>query len=129
MEIFELIDILEELGIEPGALGPASTLGADAGMDSQEIVELRDRLNRQLVFSLTERSLKNASTLEGVLALVSQQLSSQPTSAATQVNPGAAATSTPTTPSTDFEGHCEASLIIDRSADAVYEALFDLTQW
>ncbi len=110
MELSDLIDILEEFGIETQQLVLTSTLGADAGMDSQEIVELRDTLNRQFAIALPERSLKKASTLENVLNLVRESQRAKATSP-------------------DFAGRCETSLIIGRSVEVVYDALFDLSKW
>lgn len=139
MYIKDIISVLEELSIDTAELYAESTLGADAQLDSQEIVELRDQLNCRFGIRIPERALKKASTLADaaqlVADLVAAKAASQPPAApepaapatlpmakVSAIVPAAAAGS-------QFEGSCSTKVLIERPRDVVYGALLNAAAW
>ena len=121
MYIKEIISVLEELSIDTAELYAASTFGSDAQLDSQEIVEVRDHLNRKFGIRIPERALKKTSTIGDAAQLVSDLVAAK---AGANPTPAPAAGAAP-----QFEGTCGTKAVIDRPLDVVYDALLDVAAW
>jgi acyl carrier protein len=103
------IDTLRAMDLDVDGVEESWRLGADLGMDSQEIVDLRGRLNARFGVKLPERSLKKATTVAEAVALIE-------------------ALATPPAP-VERRGACEAKTVIRASAADAYGALFQLAGW
>jgi acyl carrier protein len=108
MTINDILNILDELGVECDELSAGSTLGDDAAMDSQEIVELRGLIVERFGLSIPKKALSKKSTVADVLK------------AAEEAKAG---------PTPAFDGTLETSLEINCNVDTAYRALFELAGW
>lgn len=114
MDVSKVIAVMNMLEIDTEGLTPESRLGPDAGMDSQELVELRGLLNQEYGLRLPAGSMKKASTLADVARLMrEQQEATRPTAPAKE----------------GFAYSCETRELISRDVPAVYEALFRMDRW
>jgi acyl carrier protein len=103
------VDTLRAMDLDADGVEGSFRLGADLGMDSQEIVDLRGRLNTRFGIKIPERALKKATTVTEAVALIESL----------------------TAPAAPVErrGTCEAKAIIRASAAEAYQALFKLEAW
>lgn len=113
MELSKILGAMQKLDIDTTGLGPESKLGSDAGMDSQEIVELQELLANEFKIRLPANRLKKTSTLGDVMKLVREQMT---ISTSLQKGDGCVF-------------RCETSEVIERNIDVVYSALFTLKDW
>lgn len=116
MCINDILNILDELGVECDELTEASTLGADAAMDSQEIVELRGLINERFGAEIPPKTIGKKSTLADVLKAAHAALEG----GAEEDDHGS---------SPRFDGQLETSLEIECNVATAYKALFDLSAW
>lgn len=114
MDVSKVIAVMDTLEIDTEGLTPESRLGPDAGMDSQEIVELRGLLNQEYGLRLPAGCMKKASTLADVAKLMQEQ---------------AAAARPPAPEKEGFAYSCETRQVISRDVPTVYEALFRMERW
>ncbi|WP_437957069.1 phosphopantetheine-binding protein [Sorangium sp. So ce119] len=110
--ISEFIEALRTMDIDVDGVDADTRLGADLGMDSQEIVDLRRNLNSRFGVKIPERALRKTTTVKEALDLIE---SLKPV--------GAAA------PTADRRGSCEAKAVLGARAADAYRALFELAGW
>lgn len=108
MILRDLIALLEELDIEGAS--PGKTLEADLGMDSQELLCLREDIERRLSVTLADGELDGDLTVAGLAALISRKQLTLPSAAA-------------------FEGSLIEDVVIAAPAREVWDGLFDVANW
>jgi acyl carrier protein len=113
MQLSKVLSAMQALDIETDGLSSESRLGDDAGMDSQEIVELHELLATELKIRLPTNCLKKSSTLGDVVKLLGELATSH---------------SSPREEG-GFAFRCETSEVFERNVDVVYNALFAMEEW
>jgi len=113
MQLSNVLSALQALDVDTDGLGLESGLGNDAGMDSQEIVELQELLATELKIRLPANSLKKSSTLGDVVKLL-RELATNNTS------PQEAG---------GFAFRCQTSEVFECNINVVYNALFAMEEW
>lgn len=109
-----VVRFIRELDIDTRGITPESRLGADIGMDSQEIVELALLIEKSYGISVPERLLCKTSTVADTTAHIDRLVRAK---------------SAPLPEALGFDFRCEARIIIARPCAEVYRALHRLEDW
>ena len=104
----QLITLLEELDVE--GVAPEKALEADLGIDSQELLCLREDIEKRMDVTLADDDLDGERTVAGLAALISRKQLPLPSPAA-------------------FDGMLVEDVIIAAPMREVWDGLFDVTTW